>query len=293
MPLWYPQQASIMDTVLTGRKRCIVFDVSHMARFHVHELESHFKVKTPGSNHCRLGWWVDDNAIVKDDFIVTRLDSHRLHVTGNACRADEYRLLNWLPDPRPVMLAVQGPKSQAILQDALQHHALDNISFMQARLFSPTLQVSRTGYTGEDGFEVITDLVSAHAILNAMQNNPDITWGGLAARDVMRMEAGFALSGVDFGKDVTLDELRRFGLENDTVRNRCLWRCGPRRIPISEAIFRDNKEVGIVTSCTYSPHFEEFLAMGYSYAVANVHLRDGRALIRTDPLPHRHKHVNQ
>ena len=237
----------------------------------------------------------NDQGGIVDDFIISCNES-RFRLVLNASRTDtdlayiqaalaevsEIKLRQDL-----VQIALQGPKAETIL--ALFHQSVADLSFMQSGRFQLDgidCEVSRSGYTGEDGFEIIMNSENASTVANALLEHDGVMFCGLGARDSLRLEAGLCLYGNDLDEGTTPIEARlawtipkrrrddaRFAgsnvildqIANGTQRTRVGISSLTRR-PIREgAVLFDEKDtkVGIVTSGGFGPTCEAPVAMGY------------------------------
>jgi aminomethyltransferase len=181
------------------------------------------------------------------------------------------------------LIGVQGPTAQQVLQAmcSADLESLAGYAFLHADVAGASALVSRTGYTGEDGFEVMVDADAAEHIWTALMNNGACPCG-LGARDTLRTEAGFALYGHDIDRATNPYEARLGWVVNlakpDFVGREALARLkaeGPSRrlvglhvapggVPRQGfAIARDGERVGLVTSGTFSPTLKRNIAMGY------------------------------
>jgi aminomethyltransferase len=180
------------------------------------------------------------------------------------------------------LIGVQGPRAQAVLGSlcSVELQSLAGYAFTSAEVAGAPALVSRTGYTGEDGFEVMIEAdVAAEVWKRLMQ---DAMPCGLGARDTLRTEAGFALYGheidrstnpyearlgwvVNLNKDsfVGREALARLKAEGPS-RRLVGVRVDPGGVPRPELAIRHNGvHVGKVTSGTFSPTLRENIAMGY------------------------------
>jgi aminomethyltransferase len=285
------------------------FDVSHMGEVHVSgpdaaELCSRLTTRDltatePGQ--ARYGAITDDEGVMLDDTVVTNLpegeDAGYLFVPNAGhdeeaydrwvAHRDEWGLDATVENVTDeyAMFAVQGPDAEGLLA----HAAADGDVAADLGRFRATLAevagveclVSRTGYTGEDGFELVVPADGAEAVWAAFDCQPC----GLGARDTLRIEAGFLLSGQDFhpeeqprtpleaGLDFAVDldhefvgagPLRRQDEEGTDVEfvgvvleERGVPRHG---YPIETP---DGEDVGVVTSGTMSPTLDEPIGLGY------------------------------
>jgi aminomethyltransferase len=149
-------------------------------------------------------FFLDGNAGVIDDLIVTRLAPDRFMVVANAANAatDEKHLKSIASEYEckiepldRVFLALQGPEAEAVLADAGLD--LSTLTFMHGTEPRDGWFASRSGYTGEDGFEVALPPSEAHAFAAKLVGDERVEWIGLAARDSLRLEAGLCLHGQD------------------------------------------------------------------------------------------------
>ncbi|MBD8908919.1 glycine cleavage system aminomethyltransferase GcvT [Methylorubrum zatmanii] len=216
MPLHYP--AGLLKEHLHTRAAAGFFDVSHMGQIAlaprsgtVEDAARALEASIPidilglGIDRQRYGFLTDASGGILDDLMVARL-ADRLHVVVNAANkaADLAHLRAQLPDtveitPLPqALIALQGPKAAEVL--ARLAPEVEAMRFMDVRevaiLGAPCL-VSRSGYTGEDGFEIAVPEDRAEAVAEAILAAPEVLPVGLGARDSLRLEAGLPLHGAD------------------------------------------------------------------------------------------------
>lgn len=216
MPLHYP--AGLLKEHLHTRAAAGFFDVSHMGQIAlaprsgtVEDAARALEASIPidilglGIGRQRYGFLTDASGGILDDLMVARL-ADRLHVVVNAANkaADLAHLRAQLPDtveitPLPqALIALQGPKAAEVL--ARLAPEVEAMRFMDVRevaiLGAPCL-VSRSGYTGEDGFEIAVPEDRAEAVAEAILTAPEVLPVGLGARDSLRLEAGLPLHGAD------------------------------------------------------------------------------------------------
>lgn len=210
MPLTYPP--GVMKEHLHTRQKAGLFDISHMRLF---------AVEGPGAaaliaracpldaasmavGQSKYTFFLSEDAGIIDDLIVTRLASERFMIVANAGNAatDEAHLADIaagfdcsaIPLDR-VFLALQGPAAKDILARA----GIDTapLTFMHGIEPAPGWFMTRSGYTGEDGFEIAMPPAEAAAFAHALLTDGTAQWIGLAARDSLRLEAGLCLHGQD------------------------------------------------------------------------------------------------
>jgi aminomethyltransferase len=302
MPLTYPP--GVMKEHLHTREHAGLFDISHMRLF---------GVSGPGaaallSRACPLDagalqprqskytFFLNDAAGIIDDLIVTRLGPDRFMVVANAGNAQidqaHLRALATGFDCTVsaldrVFLAVQGPEAWATMSRA--GIETGSLLFMHGFEPKPNWFMSRSGYTGEDGFEIGLPEVEARELVKALLADDRVMWVGLAARDSLRLEAGLCLHGQDITEDMDPataglmwaipKELRASGgfvgadaLRAIVARGPAEKRVGLKpegRQPVragTPLIDADGKPAGRVTSGGFGPSAGHPVAMGYAPA---------------------------
>jgi aminomethyltransferase len=214
MPLTYPP--GVMKEHLHTREHAGLFDISHMKLFEVSgpgaadllDRACPLQAATLELSQSKYTFLLTEQAGIIDDLIVTRLAADRFMVVANAgnAAADEAHLkslaksfdVTVTPLDR-VFLAIQGPAAaDALLKVGIETDAL---TFMHGLELRHDWFLSRSGYTGEDGFEIGLPEADARALVKELLADPSVMWIGLAARDSLRLEAGLCLH----GQDITLD----------------------------------------------------------------------------------------
>ncbi len=296
------------------RKAGSVFDVSHMGRLHFtgpdalrflqHICTRDLSKAVVGQSLYSLICKTDGGVL--DDVIVSRFDKHWLMVCNAANRL---KLLEWfkansagfnyqIKDEtlQTAMIAIQGPNVIALLDNLLPEpvSTLKRYHFMTQNYLIAKFTVFRSGYTGEDGVEIICGTTIAQMALNMLfKQGRDISSAplqpaGLAARDTLRMEAAMPLYGHELQENidpisaglqwavaedkpfigsVALAEIRHRGPERVLVG---LAVDGPRIARQGMTIWAGDKEVGTVTSGTSSPTLGKVIAMAYVQSVCAV-----------------------
>ncbi len=308
MPLIY---SSVAEEHLAVREAAGLFDVSHMGEFSVRGPRAlDFLQRVTSNNVSRLvpgaGQYstvTNERGGTKDDIIVYRLGENDFMVVCNAVNVE--KLNGWFAEQKgsgvelkditetTTMFAIQGPKAQPILQ------SLTNFDLTQIKRFKAAYVdvagiralAARTGYTGEDGFEIyLTDEpmsspARAEKLWNALLKAGEglgIKPCGLGARDTTRLEAGMCLYGNELTEEINPLEARigfvvkfdkgdfigrdslfeqKDSLKKVRVGLRMLEQGVPRQ---GYGIFHDSKNVGSVTSGTFSPLLKVGIAMGYA-----------------------------
>jgi aminomethyltransferase len=305
MPINYP--AGILAEHRWCRSAAALFDVSHMGQLLVHghaagaALESLIPADLIGlepgqARYCVL---MNDAGGVRDDLIVTRIEQG-FHVVVNASRHAEdvaYMRAAIGSDctletlPAQCLLAIQGPAAAEVVKRLGAD--IDDLPFMRSRIQTcagATCRVTRSGYTGEDGFELSTDANGALAVARALLDQPEVRLAGLGARDSLRLEAGLCLYGHELDEETTpleadlgwtIQKVRRSGGARaggypgaDVLAQELASGTKLRRVGLAaegRTIVRDGAElfassgeaVGHVTSGGFSPTLERPIAMGY------------------------------
>ena len=297
LPAWY---TSILEEHRAVRSRAGMFDASHMGRVWLTGRKAGTllsRVLTKPAQQMEVGaaqlclMCLEDGDIL-DDIWVYRGGARRYLIVWNACHIEQK--LDWLSrwagsDPDitiedrthdTAMLAVQGPVvSQLENLKGISH--LPRFGCAQTKIGRTSVFVARTGYTGEDGFEIITDAEDALFLWKSFLEQ-GVKPCGLGARDSLRLEAGMMLYGQDMdtstnpfeavlGRLVDLDncdfisksallEIKRQGVRRKLVgfqmKGREIARSGYR-------IFKSGQEVGRVTSGGYAPTLGVNIGLGY------------------------------
>jgi aminomethyltransferase len=221
MPVNYPQ--GIIQEHLHTRAHAGLFDVSHMGQAILEGAGAvrGFESLAPGDIEAlrpgRMGYTqlLDESGGILDDLMVTRLADEagrqRLFLVVNAAakRHDFAHIAGALPDCALTILddralvALQGPKA-AVLEKFIP--GVSKLAFMESREFDhagAAFRISRSGYTGEDGFEISLPAAAAADFATRLLADPDVVPIGLGARDSLRLEAGLCLCGHDI--DATTD----------------------------------------------------------------------------------------
>jgi len=210
MPITYP--AGVMKEHLHTRETAGLFDISHMKLFVVEGPQAAALLSRAcpidaaalETSQSKYTFFLDDLAGIIDDLIVTRVGRNRFIVVANAGNAalDEAHLkeiatgFDAAVEPLDrVFLAIQGPDAQAVLTKTGVD--LSALTFMHGLEPRENWFASRSGYTGEDGFEIALPASEARALAEKLLEDDRLIWIGLAARDSLRLEAGLCLHGND------------------------------------------------------------------------------------------------
>lgn len=302
MPIQY---TSIIDEHLAVRNNVGIFDVSHMGDITVHgdgaaELLSYlFTNDVKRAEHMELKYthMLNDDGKIIDDMIATRISDDEFFIVPNAATTEKvYRWFNEhnehnvkieIVSDAYVCYAVQGPKSEKVLQ-RITGYDLKELKFFYACWTDvgpvKNVLVSRSGYTGEDGFELIAPSRLAAPLWKAIMRSGEdynIKPVGLGARDTLRLEKGFLLSGQDFNEDRTPLEANHEWVikwDHEFIGKEALLKqkdegikellvgisMDDKGIPRHGYKIKKNGEVvGEVTSGTMSPILKKGIALGY------------------------------
>ena len=218
MPIQYPE--GIVEEHKFTRSHSGIFDVSHMGQLFIYgdnnlieDLEKIFPLdlKNLKLNHSKYSFLMNDEAGIYDDLIITKIDTGFLIILNAACKQSDFEILSkflnnkykMILDEKRSLIAIQGPKSVQILNNIVS--GVEALSFMSGNWFlfqDHKIYITRSGYTGEDGFEV--SLLNEHAekfTKKLIEKGAKLI--GLGARDTLRLEAGLCLYGHELDKNKT------------------------------------------------------------------------------------------
>ena len=299
MPLTYP--LGVMKEHLHTREHVGLFDISHMKLFVVSGIGAAAMLSKAcpidaaalPKGQSKLSFFLNEDAGILDDLIITRLGDDRFMVVANAGNAETdgahmqalAKHFNCVVEPLDrVFLAIQGPEAEAVLRDAgVDPGALVFMNGVEPR---ENWFMSRSGYTGEDGFEIGLPAADARALAAKLTADPRVAWIGLAARDSLRLEAGLCLHGSDIdpttdplsagliwavGKDlretgdfIGASALRKVIAAGATEKRVGLKAEGRQPVRGGAKLFDDaGAEIGRVTSGGFGPSAGHPVAMGY------------------------------
>jgi aminomethyltransferase len=300
MPVQYE---GIIAEHLWTRENAGLFDVSHMGQLLIHgkSVDSALETLMPGDflsapdMKPKYSLLLDDAGGIIDDLMATRRgEDFYVVVNGATKHGDIAVMVGRLPGDVVVdymkeqaLLALQGPRAAEVLETLVP--GVGDLGFMQGGPFhwqGQNLWISRSGYTGEDGFEISVPAVAAKDLADAITAHELAKPIGLGARDSLRLEAGLPLYGHDLDVDTTpvmagltfaINKRRRAeGGFPGAMRILAELQNGPaqRRVgldvegrqPVREgALVLDGEgnEVGKITSGGFSPSLQRPIAMGY------------------------------
>jgi len=328
MPITYP--LGVLKEHLHTRESAGLFDISHMKLFLVSGPDAAAMLSRAcpldpaalAESQSKLSFLLDEHAGIIDDLIVTRLGPERFMVVANAGNAatDEAHLravgsgFDCTIEPlERVFVALQGPQAEAVLTAAGLD--LSALTFMHGVEPREGWFASRSGYTGEDGFEIAMPWAEAEGFVSQLAGDARVEWVGLAARDSLRLEAGLCLHGQDIdttttpveaglmwavakpvreaGQFIGADALVRAAAAGPARKRLGLKPEGRQPVRAGAALFdADGKPAGTVTSGGFGPSAGFPVAMGYvptPLAAPGTRLfaevRGNRVPIDVHPLP--------
>jgi aminomethyltransferase len=341
MPVQYA--TGVLREHLHTRGSAGLFDVSHMGQIALHAKSSKVEdaalalerlvpqdILAVAAGRQRYAQFTNADGGILDDLMVANFGKHLFLVVNAACKAeDEAHLRANLSDdcvieplPDRALIALQGPKAEALLAKfCAEAPAMRFMDSGPRRVAGFDCFVSRSGYTGEDGFEISVPADNAEALATALLASGEVLPIGLGARDSLRLEAGLCLYGHDIDTTTTpaegalewsIQKSRRNGgaraggfagsekilgqLENGAPRRRVGLR-PEGRAPVREgaplfASETSSEPIGAVTSGGFGPTLNAPVAMGYlpsplavSGTPAFAEVRGQRLPLRVSPMP--------
>ena len=331
MPVQYPM--GVLKEHLWTREKAGLFDVAHMGLCFLqgpdHETTARaLETMVPADlvslvpGQQRYTQLLADDGGILDDLMVTRSpgpvdDGNLILVVNAACKdADFAHIRARLPDAvklfvtdRRALLALQGPMAATVLKRHLP--GIDGLSFMSGAfgtLGGKTVFVTRSGYTGEDGFEIAVPDIDAANIWEQLVAEPEVAAIGLGARDSLRLEAGLCLYGhdidtttspVEAGLQWSIQKRRRTEggfpgagrIQRELSEGPSRRRVGIRpdgRAPAREGtdiLAAGGEPVGAITSGGFGPSVNSPIAMGYVTAAQAAPGTKVLLMVRGKPLP--------
>jgi len=299
MPLWY---SGISAEHLAVRNSCGIFDISHMGRLIVEgngatEFLDYLVPSNVLGLHGGKGLYTvlcNESGGIIDDIIIYRLGDKFL-VVVNAANLDKD--LQWMSSKnnfnaritdittKSSMLAVQGPDASTVLQKTLgiELSTMARFNIIEQNLQIGNLLIARTGYTGEDGFELVINSdrpEKALALWNKIISADSLPCG-LGARDTLRLEAGLCLYGQDLNDKITpvgaslswvVSKAKGKYVGKQVIDSQMKSKAMVSRVGIEmigegiprkdHGIYRGSK-IGEITSGTFSPLLKKGIAVGY------------------------------
>ena len=301
MPIQYKD--GIVKEHISTRTYAGFFDVSHMGQFFLEGDETLTEalekiipadLKSLKINHSKYSFLLNNDGGIIDDLIVTKTEKGFCIILNAACKENDIKQISkFLKNNHKHLLsndlsliALQGPKSVEILEKLIP--GVSNLKFMTGNNFNydnENLYITRSGYTGEDGFEISISNKKVENLINFLISN-EVKPIGLGARDTLRLEAGLCLYGHDLNEKINPIEAnlkwaiakkrKDVGGFNGWEKIKNLLTNGSEKIrvgikPEGKVIARENTkifstdddEIGLVTSGTFGPSVNAPVAMGY------------------------------
>ena len=300
MPIQY--KSGLIQEHKFTRENAGIFDVSHMGQLFItgsdqltNDLEKIFPVnlKNLKINQSKYSFLMNEQGGIYDDLIITKLKDGYLIILNAACKKQDFEIIKKKLDDKYELnldesislIAIQGPKSKDVLGKVVSN--ITNLKFMNGGEFeydNSNIYITRSGYTGEDGFEISLENKKVEKFVDQL-----INYGakliGLGARDTLRLEAGLCLYGNDLDEKTSPIEanlkwaIPKSRVDSDYPGSNIIkkqiddgvktLRVGIK--PETRVIARGNtkifdqndKEIGKVTSGTFGPSVECSIAMGY------------------------------
>ena len=301
MPIQYSE--GIVEEHKFTRKHSGIFDVSHMGQLFVYggeeligDLEKIFPLdlKNLKLNHSKYSFLMSKDAGIYDDLIITKIKEGFLIILNAACKDNDFEILKKLLnnkyemilDEKRSLIAIQGPKSADILSNVV--NGVEDLNFMSGNWFSfngQKIYITRSGYTGEDGFEIsVENELVDQFTRKLIEKGAKLI--GLGARDTLRLEAGLCLYGHELDKDKTPVEANlKWAISKDRISKGDFigsdiiikqLNDGVKRVrvgikPEGKIIAREKTKIfnqsdlyiGEITSGTFGPSVNGPVAMGY------------------------------
>ena len=301
MPAQYT--SGIIEEHKITRTKAGLFDVSHMGQLFIEdhpdliiELEKIIPIdlKNIKLNQSKYSFLTNENGGIYDDLIVTKIEEGFIIILNAACKENDYKIIKDALGSKfklslnkdLSLIALQGPKAAEILEHLIK--GVSSLKFMNGNNFfynENKIYITRSGYTGEDGFEISLSNKIVEPLAKILVSNGAQPIG-LGARDTLRLEAGLCLYGHDINETTTpieanlkwaISKRRReeggfLGynkIKSDINGELSRLRVGIK--PLGKIIARegtkifsqDENEIGSITSGTFGPSINGSIAMGY------------------------------
>lgn len=329
MPVQYP--SGILAEHRQCRERAALFDVSHMGQLLLRGADAAAALESLvpmdvidlALDRQRYAFFTNAQGGLLDDLMITRRADGLFLIVNADCKHADLALLRDRIGTRcevvemfdRALLALQGPLAVQALARLVP--GVEKLVFMTGGFFDvagATCYVTRSGYTGEDGFEISVEAVDAEPLARTLLAQPEVNPAGLGARDSLRLEAGLCLYGHDIDPTTTpveaalnwaIQKVRRPGGTReggypgadvigsqlvDGARKRRVGLLGMERAPVREGtviIDEAGQRLGVVTSGTLGPTLERPVAMAYLPVDHAVVAQEVYAEVRGRRLPMR------
>ncbi len=313
----------IVEEHLHTRSAVSLFDVSHMGEFFLRgkgasaDLERLMTCRIDGMlpGRCRYGFFLSEEGGIVDDLIVFKISDEEFMLVVNAGTTEKDR--NWVLSNKShdvsftdvsgdiAKLDVQGPASLSVLEGLAGKSAIEGLGrfcFTKVNMSGTEVILSRTGYTGETGYEIFIPWGKAPELWDIIISRDDVKPAGLGARDTLRLEMGYPLYGNDIDEEVTPFEagLARFvDMDKDFIGKRSLNPVsgaipgkilsgfvseGRRAARKGFSVEISGEKAGVVTSGAFSPSLKRAVGLcyvdkRYSAEGTRIALTDGRVTV--------------
>ena len=300
MPIQYSE--GILNEHKFTRSNCGIFDVSHMGQLFIYgeidltkDLEKIFPIDLQSlkTNQSKYSFLMNDNGGIYDDLIITKTVKGYLIILNAACKNNDFKIIKEkLKDKYQLdlkenlsLIALQGPGAKKVIGKFIPE--INALKFMHGGEFKfkdIDIYITRSGYTGEDGFEIsIPNEIAESFTKILLESGSKLI--GLGARDTLRMEAGLCLYGNDIDTETTpieanlkwaISKKRIDGQYPGSQIIKKQIQSGVKKLrvgikPDTKVIARsntkifneENKEIGKITSGTFGPSVDHPISMGY------------------------------
>ena len=300
MPIQYSE--GILSEHKFTRSNCGIFDVSHMGQLFIYgddnltkDLEKIFPIDLQSLkiNQSKYSFLMNEKGGICDDLIITKIKKGYMIILNAACKINDFKIIKEKLDISHKielkedlsLIALQGPGAKNILGKVIPE--ITNLRFMHGGEFTyndSKIYITRSGYTGEDGFEIsISNEIAEHFTKLLLEHGSKLI--GLGARDTLRLEAGLCLYGNDLDTETTPIEANlKWAISKKRINDQYPGseiikkqiQSGVKKLrvgikPETKIIARantkifneENKEIGKITSGTFGPSVEHPISMGY------------------------------
>ena len=300
MPIQYSD--GILNEHKFTRSYCGVFDVSHMGQLFIYgdddltkDLEKIFPIDLQNlkKDQSKYSFLMNDNGGIYDDLIITKINNGYQIILNAACKNNDLKIIKEkLNDKYQLelkenlsLIALQGPGAKEVLKKVIPN--IDDLKFMHGGEFkfnNFNVYITRSGYTGEDGFEIsIQNEIAENFTKVLLDKGSKLI--GLGARDTLRLEAGLCLYGNDINTETTPIEANlKWAISKKRIDDKYPGseiikkqiESGVKKLrvgikPDTKVIARANtkifneekKEIGLVTSGSFGPSVDHPISMGY------------------------------
>ena len=302
MPIQY-KDGMLKEHLWVRNENIGIFDVSHMGQFIIEGNDainilskitpSNFQLAKP--NMAKYTVLTNQDGGIIDDLIITKISNNKFFIVLNAaCKEKDVK---WIKShltknvkftelSNNSLIAIQGEKSDKVLSKLIKEHDLDQLQYMNLGIYTlknnQEIYISRTGYTGEDGFEVSINNNYAQQFWLDLCKFENVKPIGLGARDSLRLEMGYPLYGHDLNDQTTpieanlswvVSKTNKDFIGSDIIINQKNNGATKKRLGVKLndrgvvregfQVEKNNKIISTLTSGGYSPLLEKSIGMGY------------------------------